>query len=291
MQLQMISETISMEITNLYVTKMTFLLLMHFYNVFSTHFPSFKAEPTFPWEIKKHKTVVSFRESLETTRSSQIGPLTLRKSSAPLSALQMSEIARTHTLSSSRFRGGRLGHQEEGQTVSLDISQLQRMESEEEGGGVFHVSKLMQISIEQPHLPSQALSNAANNTVYNSKYLPSRPDDHRNRNANSNAVPTVVVGGKGISRPDLVGEGNVLFKAHPRDGGKINSYNSSSNSNNAKGRTVSVSEQINFSGTNVDTSKGSTNPPNSAGQVDQNGQKSSFSTLKKMSNFFQGKKG
>ena len=39
----------------------------------SAQFPSFKADPTFPWEIKKHLTVVSFQQSFDSQRDNKIG--------------------------------------------------------------------------------------------------------------------------------------------------------------------------------------------------------------------------
>jgi hypothetical protein len=39
----------------------------------SAQFPSFKADPTFPWEIKKHMTVVTFQQSFDSQRDNKIG--------------------------------------------------------------------------------------------------------------------------------------------------------------------------------------------------------------------------
>jgi hypothetical protein len=237
--------------------------------------------------------VLTFRESLENRQGNQIGPLSLRKSSAPLSVLQMSEIARTHTLSNS-YRGA-LGSREEGHTVSLDIHQLQLSED----SSVQDVSKLVSITPQLHHLARPTAIRP------NSKYLPSRPDDvnsltHRQGKGDDVAV-AVSVGGNSISRPDLIGGGGGKGRGGDKSAttrGAISNGSKAAAPSSASGLPLGNSTSAHASATgdgserapihSTGGSKGS-GGAGVTGSTSVDGERSSFSALKKMSNFFQRK--
>ena len=298
----------------------------------SAQFPSFKADPTFPWEIKRHLTVLSFQQSLDGQRDNKIGlpsfsrmlhsfpplnvlysgPSTLRKSTAPLSALQLSEIARTHTLST-RYRGALNGYgpffyfikiplfldsylvdftlfagRTDGQIISLDISQLQLVDE----NGSLDISNLLKLSQQSDNGHQSHPSNRNAALGPTSTYLPSRPEDWSSFQSSSlphagseEGTKSVTVTGAEISRPDLIGASKTNDKKSAKDRSSVNANNTNGHSNPAGGSgTDGLRDSI-------------SNPPpgHAAGPRASESEDadrwslsgtSSVSTFKKMTNFF-----
>ncbi len=165
----------------------------------SSTYTNYKWEAPLPWETKKHLTVMAFAESVAGGANNSLGPTTLRKSSAPISALFMSEVARAAMPTAAPTGNS-------GRITSVDLSQLESGSHE---------------------VGASANSGRSNSTSTRpvSLYLPSRPDDvvsERSKSTDGSNGSVGLLSG-GISRPDLIGakkSGAVKGIAVPTNGAK-----------------------------------------------------------------------
>ncbi len=164
---------------------------------------------------------MAFAESVAGGNSNSLGPSTLRKSSAPITALFMSEVARASLPFTTASNGSTRG-----KTTSLDITQL------DEGL--------------DPRSERHSISSSNGSSRPLSQYLPSRPDDvvSANRSKSTDGSGSSVASSlsmgftNGISRPDLIGSKPKL--SGPNGSIKPNPY-----STTVKGSTATLISGVN----------------------------------------------
>jgi hypothetical protein len=225
-------------------------------------FSSFKGDFSLPWEHRKPLTPASLAEAAKQTGKylSVLGPATLRRtagassSASPVSALFMSEVARTNTLTPSQLTAG-------GRSVAVDVL---RMDSEDE----------------LDSLPAGALRPAGSSVHYSggggggaggggmsSQFLPNRPDDHAHASSGAAAVQSVNVAnaatvqksGTVIARPDLLlNGGGAGGPGAGGAGGGANGFMASAGSDRSA-RSVSTAATLLSAGLNSAGSNGSSN--------------------------------
>jgi hypothetical protein len=167
---------------------------------------------------------MAFAESVAGGNSNSLGPSTLRKSSAPITALFMSEVARSSLPITTTSNGSARG-----KTTSVDVTQLDNGFQSLDPRSERH---------------SIASSNGSSRPL--SQYLPSRPDDvvsvdrSKSTDGSGSSILSSLSQGvtNNISRPDLIG-------AKP----KLNGSNGSSKQNpytgTVKGSTATLISGVN----------------------------------------------
>lgn len=242
---------------------------------------------------------MAFAESVAGGASNSLGPVTLRKSSAPLNALFMNEIARSSVpvpvMSASS--GGR--------SVQVDLSQYD--------GNHHELNEAHRNSL----LPAQSQPQQRPLSLF----IPSRPDDVNSSSGSSvsgaNAQAQALNASVGaISRPDLIGSAT---KPKPGNsgGGNVNSgIKSPTYPNVVKGPAATLLSDVNrrpsgsaggsatATGGGVDPNRGRTSSGTNFGGSNNNNNNAgtrsvsvadkaptSPSMLRSMTNFFTGSKG
>ena len=155
-----------------------------------------------PWEARKTITLTILAEAAAqgTKWTSTLGPTSLRRTAGPgmnpVSALFMTEVARTSTLTPAQLTAN-------GRTVTVDLNRIDEEDDVE-------------------HLPVRALSvndatsRRSGNYSASSQFLPNRPDDVASPSgysAQSSAQAAVTAKtGSSIARPDLLINGSATAK-------------------------------------------------------------------------------
>lgn len=152
----------------------------------SATFMNYKWDVSLPWENKKPLTVLTFTETYvaSSSGSNTMGPLTLRKSSAPVSALYINEVLRKKIEDKLKMNQTP-GHG----PISIDLSVLENGDDIE--GHIRAAEASRSQIVQNTQLDQQRI---------HSDFLASRPDEDPNYRPASAQRPTSMA----VSRPDLI---------------------------------------------------------------------------------------
>jgi hypothetical protein len=191
----------------------------------SASFSNYKWDNPLPWETKKPLTIMSFQESMQSSSHQHhnnqqsaaaggggarlLGPKTLRKEAASLSALYLSELAsgnKKSLLNPHAATDIRVSINQN-KVVSLDFSLLEEAKSNAELQK--HIKAVEMV--EQHRIgPGGGASYFGSNKSASSSFLPARPDDedgHTERSSmtkrSSSSDNNIMV--SSVQRPDLIG--------------------------------------------------------------------------------------
>jgi hypothetical protein len=191
----------------------------------SASFSNYKWDNPLPWETKKPLTIMSFQESMQSSSHHHnnnnqqsataggggarlLGPKTLRKEAASLSALYLSELAsgnKKSLLNPHAATDIRVSINQN-KVVSLDFSLLEEAKSNAELQKHIKAAEM----VEQQRGGGGGASYFGSNKSASSSFLPARPDDedgHTERSSitkrSSSSDNNIVV--SSVQRPDLIG--------------------------------------------------------------------------------------
>lgn len=146
---------------------------------FSIGHPTFKIDLPLPWEIKSRYTVKTFVEVVHSShgnsRSSSLGPYSLRKAGAPVTKMFMAEVP-----------GNADSAMSKGMSIPVDF----------DANGDAIPRDLDSINIRR------AAAENAKASIKTSHFTPSRPDDMTTDTIDQNRLSSRITN---ISRPDLIG--------------------------------------------------------------------------------------
>jgi hypothetical protein len=272
-----------------------------------------------PWEVKKPLTIMSFSESMTSTHgqpaSRPLGPKSLRREAASLSALYFSDLSgNKNSIMSSAKLDPRISVNNKNRLVSMDMSLL-----EDPSFSNSDLQKYIKAVELQEQQKTNSLLNQQNMT---SKFLPNRPGDEtetssmysdsrnslstaaspymsaKEKQRNSGTSENMVIAS--VQRPDLIGirpidspmgerSKSTSGNATPLNGssnGKRRSINDSNTPNSQQRRSVTESPATATLTSSIKNSSSQNGSAGSTPPLPPNGQPRPAGMLQKMSSFF-----